>query len=302
MEQASDVRPFPKGRAEVVSVDESIVGRVTYEAGWRWSTDLAPIMGTKTCQLHHTGYAVSGVMHIAMDDGASLDISGGSAFEIPSGHDAWVVGDEPWIAISWNSLRSYALSGDPADRVLATVLFTDIVESTSTLERIGDAAWRDLLGKHNARLRDELDTFRGREITTTGDGFLAVFDSASRAAHAACAMRRSASEVGLPIRVGLHTGEVEFVGSNVRGVAVHIAQRVMSLAGPDEVFVSSTTADLLQGSGLELEDAGTHPLKGLAGARQLFSLTATRRLGDSSLLAGETPELVPFEQLSRRPS
>ena len=115
-------------------------------------------------------------------------------------------------------------------------------------------------------------------------------------------MRRSASETGLPIRVGLHTGEVEYVGGNVRGVAVHITQRVMSLAGPDEVFVSSTTADLLQGSGLELEDAGTHPLKGLAGARQLFRLAAIRPLGDSSLLADEAPELVAFEPLRTRRS
>lgn len=273
MDAASDVRAFPKGRAEVVAIDESMVGRVTYGAGWRWSKDLAPIMGTVTCQLHHVGYAVSGVMHIAMDDGAALDIPAGSAFEIPPGHDAWVVGDEPWVAISWNSLRSYALGGDDrSERVLATVLFTDIVDSTATLERVGDVVWRDLLSTHNVRLRDELDSFRGREIATTGAGFLAVFDSASRAARAACAMRRSALALGLPIRVGLHTGEVEFVGGNVRGVAVHVAQRVMSLAGPDEVFVSATTADLLQGSGLKLDDAGMHPLKGLAGRHRVFRL------------------------------
>ena len=158
----------------------------------------------------------------------------------------------------------------PGDRTLATVLFTDIVDSTATLERVGDAVWRDLLLKHNARLRNELNTYRGREVTTTGDGFLAVFDGATRAARCGVAMARSAREIGLPIRVGIHTGEVEFVGGNVRGVAVHTAARVMSLAGPDEVFVSATTSDLLEGSGITLEDAGSHELKGLSGQRRVF--------------------------------
>src|SRR5436190_10473747 len=122
VEASSDVRTFPRGRAEVVTIDESIVGRVIYEAGWCWSKDLAPIMGTKTCQLHHVGYAISGVMHIAMDDGLSLDIPAGSAFDIPAGHDAWVVGDASWVAVVWNSLRSYALPAlSPGERVLATV-------------------------------------------------------------------------------------------------------------------------------------------------------------------------------------
>ena len=276
MDDATDVRMFPKGRAEVVTVDASTVGRVTYEPGWRWATDLAPIMGTETCQLHHLGYAVSGVMHIQMDDGVSTDIPPGSVFDIPAGHDAWVVGDEPWVAIAWNSLRTYALGADRStERVLGTVVFTDIVDSTRTLERIGDAAWLDLLSTHFARLREELNVFRGREIATTGDGFLAVFDSASRAVHAAAAMSATAHEMGLPIRVGAHTGEVELVGGNVQGVAVHTAQRVMSVAGADDVYVSSTTAELLRGSGLRLEDAGTHVLKGLDGPYHLFRLASS---------------------------
>jgi class 3 adenylate cyclase len=275
VDASSDVRTFPRGRAEVVTIDDSIVGRVTYEAGWRWSQDLAPIMGTKTCQLHHVGYAISGVMHIAMDDGLSVDVVAGSAFDIPAGHDAWVVGEAPWVAVAWNSLRSYALPAvAPGERVLATVVFTDIVASTATMERIGDDAWRDLLSAHNERLRDDLNVFRGREVATTGDGFLAVFDSASRAVEGAHAMSRTAKAMGLPIRVGVHTGEVEFIGGNVRGVAVHTAQRVMSQAGPNEVLVSSTTADLLHGAGMRFSVAGTFRLKGLEGRRRLFRLEA----------------------------
>jgi len=231
------------------------------------------IAGTPTCQLHHLGYSISGVMHVLTDDGQELEILPESVYEIPAGHDAWVVGDRPWVTVEWTSARTFAITPDgPGERVLATVLFTDIVDSTATMQRVGDAAWRDLLHTHNRLLRDQLNAFRGREVATTGDGFLAVFDGATRAVRCGIAMGRSARSVGLEIRVGIHTGEVEFVGDNARGVAVHAAARVMSFAGAGEVFVSSTTNDLLEGSGLTLEDAGAHELKGLAGERRLFRL------------------------------
>ena len=126
-----------------------------------------------------------------------------------------------------------------------------------------------------ARLRDDLNTLHGREVKTTGDGFLAVFDSATNAVRCGAAMTRSAHEIGLPIRVGIHTGEIEYVGDDVRGTAVHAAARVMSLASSGEVLLSATTRDLVEGSGLDLEDAGTHELKGLATPRQVFRLVLT---------------------------
>jgi class 3 adenylate cyclase len=256
-------------------LDDSAVGRAVYEPGWRWSTDMPSIVGTSSCQLHHLGYSVSGTMHVVLDSGETLDIPPASVFEIPPGHDAWVVGNEPWVTVEWTSARTFGIAADgPGEGVLVTVLFTDIVDSTATLQRIGDAAWRDLLVIHNVRLRDQLNTFRGREVTTTGDGFLAVFDSATRAVRCAAAMIRSVREIELPIRVGVHTGEVEFIGSDVRGLAVHAAARVMSIAGPDEVCVSSTTSELLEGSGLTLELAGTHEMKGLPGSRKVFRLVA----------------------------
>jgi class 3 adenylate cyclase len=264
-------RSFPKGHAEVVNLDESTVGRSQWEPGWRWTTHLAPVAGTSSCQVHHLGLSVSGRLRVETDAGDTIDILPDSIYEIPPGHDAWVVGDEPWVTVEWTSARIVGVPVDgPGGRILATVLFTDIVDSTATLQRLGDATWRDLLIKHNARLRDALNTYRGREVTTTGDGFLAVFDGATNAVRCGVAMARAARDIGLPIRVGVHTGEVEFVGSNVRGVAVHTAARVMSLAGPDEVYVSGTTADLLEGSGVRLEDAGVHEMKGLTGARQVF--------------------------------
>jgi class 3 adenylate cyclase len=268
-----DVRAMPKGIGEIVSLGDTTIARARWEPGWRWVTDLGPIAGTPSCQLHHLGYSISGVLQVVMDDGQTLEIPPGSAYEIPAGHDARVIGDAAWETVEWTSGRMVGVSPDaPGDRIVATVLFTDIVDSTGTLERVGDASWREQLAKHNVRLRDELNTFRGREVATTGDGFLAIFDSATRAVRCAAAMTKSAREVGLPIRVGVHTGEVEFVGGDARGVAVHTAARVMSLAGVDEVLVSSTTRDLVEGSGLVLEDAGSHVLKGLSGPRTLFRL------------------------------
>lgn len=273
---SDEVRTFPNGHAEVVMLDDSAVGRAVYQPGWRWSTDMKSIVGTSSCQLHHLGYSVSGTMHVVLDDGEALEIPPASVFEIPPGHDAWVVGNEPWVTVEWTSARTFGLAADgPGEGVLVTVVFTDIVDSTATLQRIGDAAWRDLLLIHNARLRDQLNAFRGREVTTTGDGFLAVFDSATRAVRCGAAMTRSMREIELPIRVGVHTGEVEFIGSDVRGLAVHAAARVMSIAGPDEVCVSSTTSDLLEGSGLTLEFAGNHEMKGLPGSRKVFRLVAS---------------------------
>ena len=268
-----EVRDLPKARFDIVKLGEATVGRSTFEPGWRWSTDLGPVVGTATCQIRHFGYTISGLMRAVLDDGETIDIGPDSVYEIPPGHDAWVVGDEPWVTIEWTSGRAFDLAlDDQTDRVIATVLFTDIVDSTATLAKVGDAAWRDLLLTHNRRLREELNAYRGREVTTTGDGFLAVFDSATRAVRCAAAMARVARAMDLPIRVGVHTGEVEYVGRDARGVAVHAAARVMSLAGPDEVIVSSTTRDLLEGSGLVFEDAGSHELKGLSGGRQVYRL------------------------------
>ena len=155
------------------------------------------------------------------------------------------------MTVEWTSARTFGVAPEgPGERVLATVLFSDIVDSTSILERIGDTAWRDLLVDHNRLVRDELNTFRGREIATTGDGFLVVFDGPTRAVRCGAAMAQSARGIGLAIRVGIHTGELEFVGPDARGVAVHAAARVMSFAEPGDVLVSSTTKDPLDGSGV----------------------------------------------------
>ena len=268
-----DVRTLPKVRFATVALDEATIGHCRFDAGWHWSIDVGPIVGSVSCPIRHLGYSMSGTIRVVMDDGQTLDIGPDTAFEIPPGHDKWVVGDEPWVTIEWGaSGRALGAMQEPGARTLATVMFTDIVDSTAKLQQLGDAAWRDLLTAHNARLREALNVYRGREVKTTGDGFLAVFDSPTRAVQCAAEMTRAARSLGLEIRVGMHTGEIELIGEDVRGIAVHTAARILALAGSSEVLVSSTTSGLVEGSGVVLEDAGRHQLKGLPGARQVFRL------------------------------
>jgi class 3 adenylate cyclase len=158
------------------------------------------------------------------------------------------------------------------DRVLATVLFTDIVGSTELAADLGDRRWRQLLERHNALVRRELHRFRGRELSTAGDGFLATFDGPARAVPCAVSIRGGARALGLQIRFGLHTGELELAGSEVRGIAVHTGARVADKAGPGEVLASSTVKDLIAGSGVEFEDRGSHTLKGVPGAWRLYAV------------------------------
>lgn len=271
-----DVKATSLLRVETVGFDEIRVGHCRFQPGWRWSTDVGPQVGTTSCFIRHVGYSISGQVHVVMADGEELDIGPDTVFEIPPDHDKWVVGDEPWVTIEWggSGRAMQAALKDAGNRMLATIVFTDIVGSTATLQRIGDEAWHELLAAHNARLREELNVFRGREVKTTGDGLLAVFDSATRAVRCAAALVGSARATDLPIRVGVHTGEVELVGSDVRGLAVHTAARLLGLAGANEVMVSATTRDLLDSSDLVLEDAGMHELKGLSGARQVYRLVS----------------------------
>lgn len=267
------VRTFLNGRMDVVTLDEMAIGRFVLRPGWRWSKDVAPITGTRSCQHRHVGYTISGSLEVRMDDGTVLVIGPGDAYEIPPGHDARVVGEVPWDSVEFTSAHAFGLSPeDLGERVLATVLVSDIVGSTAVLEQVGDRAWANLIHEHNVRIRSAIDRFRGRELDAAGDGFLALFDGAARAVRAALLMDPAVESLGVRVRVGVHTGEVEVVGRLARGVAVHAAARVASLAGPGEVLVSGTTRDLLDGSGLALEARGEHELKGLSGARPIFAL------------------------------
>jgi len=265
------VRRFPNGRIETVSHHETTIGRFVLEPGWRWSRDVGPIARTRSCQIHHQGIVLKGRLRVETDAGDVCEFGIEDVYDIPPGHDASVIGNEAFEAIEFASARVFGVPAD-GDRVLATMLCTDIVDSTSHLRRLGDATWRELLLEHNQRTRLELNRFRGREIQTTGDGFLAAFDGPARAVRCAEAMGQAVANLDIAIRAGVHTGEVEFIGDDVRGLTVHEAARVAGVAMPGEVLVSATTKLLLAGSGLTFESAGVHELKGLGDARELFRL------------------------------
>jgi len=161
------------------------------------------------------------------------------------------------------------------DRVLATVLFTDIVGSTRMASRLGDERWAELLGVHHARVRAELERYRGREIDTAGDGFLATFDGPARAIRCASAIIGAVRELGIEVRAGLHAGECELVEDKVRGIAVHTGARVAALAQPSQVLVSSTVRDLVAGSSIQFDPQGVHVLKGVPGEWPLYSVVGT---------------------------
>ena len=183
---------------------------------------------------------------------------------------------EPWRA-SFREIVEF-LTGDQAevadDRVLATVLFTDIVDSTRRAAEIGDRDWHALLDAHDVVVRAQLTRFRGREVNTSGDGFLAMFDGPQRAIRCAMAIRDAVQALGIEVRAGLHTGECEVRGDDIGGIAVHIGARVSALAGPNDVLVSSTLRDLVIGSGLEFEERGAHELKGVPGEWRLFAVAS----------------------------
>jgi class 3 adenylate cyclase/quercetin dioxygenase-like cupin family protein len=272
-DRPDEVRTVEKARIELVALGDATIGHTIFEPGWRWADHVKPIVGTDTCEVHHLGYVISGRLHIEMDDGPSIELAAGDVFEVPPGHVAWVVGDEPWTSIDFAGRQLFAKSpAEGSERRFATIVFTDLSRSTETLREMGDTRWRTLLAEHNQAVRAQIERFSGREIQTTGDGFLLMFDNPARAVRAAAAMLDTAANHGLTARAGIHTGEIELQGDDIRGIAVHAAARILALADPGQVVVSGTVRDLLAGSGLEFTDLGEHELRGLEGRRSLAAL------------------------------
>jgi pimeloyl-ACP methyl ester carboxylesterase/plasmid stabilization system protein ParE len=219
------------------------------------------------------------VLHRRGDRDSQVDESRYIAARIPGARFVELEGEDhvPWIDSDQvldevEEFLTGVRRGPELDRVLATVLFTDIVRSTERAVEVGDRRWRHLLERHHELVRRQLERFRGEEVDTAGDGFLATFDGPARAIRCAQAIRDQARELGLEVRAGVHTGEVERAGRDVRGIAVHIGARVAARAGEGEILASSTVRDLVAGSGIEFTERGRHPLKGLPGEWGLFAV------------------------------
>jgi class 3 adenylate cyclase len=268
-----DVIEIESVRSEIVSLKGIAVARTTHQPGWRWSTHVRPVVRTESCQTHHVGYVLKGKVHVVLDDGTEFDMSAGDVLDIRPGHDAWVLGDEPAETIEWMGARSWIPSrGALTERVLATLVFTDIVDSTGTARRMGAHAWGELIIAYEQRVRDSLARFRGREVKQTGDGVLATFDGAGRAIRCAVALREAAGDLGLTTRAAVHTGEVEVVDGDIHGLTVHEAARILAAARSGEIFVSATTRELARDAGLDFEDRGEHHLRGLEGSLHLYAV------------------------------
>jgi class 3 adenylate cyclase/pimeloyl-ACP methyl ester carboxylesterase len=233
--------------------------------------EILPTIRVPTLVLHHAEDAI-----IPRTSGKYVadNIAGAKFVELPGRNLYHFV--EPWRD-SFQEIAEF-LTGQqaemPDDRVLATVLFTDIVDSTRRAAEMGDRDWRALLDAHDAVVRAQLSRFRGREVSTSGDGFLAMFDGPQRAIRCAMAIRDAVQSLGIEVRAGLHTGECEVRGDDIGGIAVHIGARVSALAGANDVLVSSTLRDLVIGSGLEFDDRGAHELKGVPGEWRLFAVAS----------------------------
>ncbi len=231
-------------------------------------TDILPTIHVPTLVIHRT-------------EDVTVDIEGGRAlaeripnarlFELPGAdHIPWVGDNAEDYLQEIEEFLTGERSAPIIDRVLATVIFTDIVGSTARAEAIGDQAWRDLLGAHDKTVRQQLARFRGREVKSLGDGFLATFDGPGRAIHCALSIRDTVGELGLDVRIGVHTGEVEMVDDDIRGIAVHIASRIANLGSSNDVLVSRTVKDLVAGSGIAFEDFGKYVLKGMPDEWRLY--------------------------------
>jgi class 3 adenylate cyclase len=253
----------------------SPAAELEFEDMWR-AIDVRSVLGsvqapTLVIATPGAGDLVKGTGDVARERYLVERIPGAKYVELP-GRDLIIEHTNPDLLLDEieRFIRSVSAEEREIDRVLATVLFTDIVGSTERASTLGDAAWRDLLERHHQTVRAMIGRYRGREVNTAGDGFLATFDGPARGVRCAQAIAEAVRALGLEVRVGLHTGEIDVTGDDVQGIAVHIGARVGALAGPSEVLVSQTVKDLVAGSGLSFEDAGEHELKGVPDRWHLY--------------------------------
>ncbi len=262
----------PLGATYQVRLAGTVVSHHVLQPGWSWEEHARPEVGTASCELYHRGIVLSGRMGVRTDEGEEVLIGPNQVFDLPPGHVTWVEGDDTLVMVDWAGGAGFDVQGGESVRVMATVLFTDIVGSTAQAREAGDAAWKRTVAMHDDVVRTLLVRYGGREIETAGDSFLIVFDGAERAIRCGLALVEALAAIRAPIRVGIHSGEVEPIAEHVRGVAVHTAARILGEAHAGEVLVSGTTRDLAEGAtGLTFEPRGRHRLEGLGREHDLFA-------------------------------
>ena len=273
LDEPEAVVSHPLAATNQVRLAQTVVSRHVLQPGWSWEEHARPMVGTPSCELYHRGVVLSGRMGIRTDDGEELVVGPNQVFDLPPGHVTWVEGEDELVMVDWAGGAGFDPQSGGEARALATILFTDVVDSTARASDAGDASWKRTAAMHDDVVRNVLPEFGGREIETAGDSFLVVFDNVESAIRCGLALVRALAAMKLPIRVGIHSGEVVMSPDHVRGLAVHAAARIVDEARPDEVLVSGTTRDLAEGAiGLTFESRGRFRLKGLNREHELFSV------------------------------
>jgi class 3 adenylate cyclase len=269
------VSTYSLGATYQVRLAGTVVTRHVLEPGWSWEEHARPEVGTASCELFHRGVVLQGRMGVRTDEGQELVIGPNQVFDLPPGHVTWVDGDDELVMVDWAGGAGFDTRPGDEPRATATILFTDIVDSTVLAREAGDVVLKRTLAMHDDVVRSVLTGFGGREMDTAGDSFLVVFDGAERAIRCGLALVHALAAIGIAIRVGIHSGEVIMSEDTVRGLAVHTAARVMAEAGAGEVLVSGSTRDLAEGAtALTFDPRGPHRLKGLEREHELFAASS----------------------------
>ena len=278
---------YPLGENQQVRLAGTVVSRIVLKAGWSWLEHAQPMVGTASCELFHRGAVLRGRLGLRTDAGEELVIGPDHVFDIRPGHVTWVDGDEDLVMLDWAGGGGFGVWPDAGGlRVVRTMLFTDIVDSTGLAQR-GEVAWKRTVSMHDDVVRGVLATFGAQELETACDSFLVLFESAERAVRCGLALVSALAAIGIAIRVGIHTGEV-LADEQVRGVAVHIAARIVPEAEPGEVLVSRITRDLAEsGSDLKFESRGRYKLKGVEHEHELFAVRGAPPTRSSSGGSGQ---------------
>jgi class 3 adenylate cyclase len=268
---------YPLGATYQVRLAGTVVSHHVLQPGWSWEEHAQAQAGTASCELHHRGIVLGGRMGVRTDEGDKVVIGRNEVFDLAPGHVTWVEGDEELVMVDWAGGAGFDVRPGESARVMATILFTDVVDSTTRAREAGDAAWTRTIAMHDNVVRTVLVGFGGREIDTAGDSFLIVFDGAERAIRCGLALVDALAAIEIPIRVGIHSGEVVLSADDVSGLAVNAAARILGEASSAEVLVSGTTRDLAEGAtGLAFAPRGEHHLKGLEREYSLFAAASSR--------------------------
>jgi class 3 adenylate cyclase len=271
LDQPEAVVSHTLGATHQVRLAGTVVSKHVLQPGWSWEKEAQPIVGTTSCELYHRGVVLSGRMGVRTDEGEEHIIGPDHVFDLMPGHVTWVEGDEQLVMVDWAGGAGFDTApGSRDERVMASILFTDIVDSTARAAAMGDRTWRQLVDRQYEVARAEANRWAVQHIESTGDGIMATFDTPTRALRCAFGLRDAMAALELQIRVGIHTGEILRREEGVGGIGVHIAARVLAQAAPSKVLVTRTVRDLTAGTDLAFQPIGSVSLKGVPGEWELL--------------------------------